>query len=259
MKETNCLIALTETQKNSFRREGYIVMDVLFSEEELQEIRGEFNRVWQDAIQAAEKRDAKSARMTKNRPFLVNMHQASATCASFLKHPALLDICRQMIGPDVESIYNQAVIKPPTQEKNNAFAWHQDAYYGIHGSSSHLLDHAVFLDSTKAFVCWVAVTRTTVANGTLWVVPGMHRHGLLPHTLSDETGEWICQFDSSAAIPVELRAGQMLIFSMLLPHRSGPNVSDETRMAYQFSYTVPGGSKLPSAVFPVLRHGEECK
>lgn len=38
-------------------------------------------------------------------------------------------------------------------------------------------------------------------------------------------------------------------------HRSGPNVSDETRMAYEFSYTVPGGSKQPGSVFPVLRHG----
>jgi len=255
MNEMNCLIALTETQQIAFRRDGYIVTDVWFGEDELRELRDEFHRVWQDAIQAAEKRDAKSARLTKNRPFLVNMHTSSPVCASFLKHPALLDVCRQMIGKDVDSIYNQAVIKPPTEEKNNAFAWHQDAYYGIHGSSSHLLDHAVFLDSTRAFVCWVAVTRTTIANGTLWVVPGMHRHGLLPHKLCDDTGEWICQFDSSSAVPVELQAGQMLIFSMLLPHRSGPNVSDETRMAYQFSYTVPGGSKAPGSVFPVLREG----
>lgn len=245
------LTGLTEAESRQYQRDGFLVLDNLFAADQMDVLQREFQRAWDDAIAHAEKAnaDARSLRMVRVRPFLSNMHKASPACAAFLKHPSLLELCRQIIGPEAECMYNQAVIKAPEQA-NNSFAWHQDAYYPLHGSESQNYSRDL-LDPTKHFTCWLALTRTTVANGTLWVVPGAHRNGLLPHVRNPETAEWICQFDSSAGRPMELDRGQMLIFCSLTPHQSGPNVSQQTRMAYQFTYTKPGIRRNPSVV-PVL-------
>jgi ectoine hydroxylase-related dioxygenase (phytanoyl-CoA dioxygenase family) len=244
---------LSDEQRTQYRDRGFVMTRTMFEEPLLQAMEQEFRRLWDIQKRRVEATDDRTRHMVENRPFLPHVHEASEVCASFLKHPLLTDVCRQMIGPDVDCLYNQAVIKPPSQQGDNSFAWHQDAYYGIHGSQSHLLDHELLVDDAKGFVCWLAVTRTTIENGTLWVAPGMHRRGLLRHTEQASSGDWDCEAQILDKFPVELNPGQVLIFSKLLPHRSGPNVSQETRMAYQFTYTVPGTLRTPGSILPILR------
>jgi ectoine hydroxylase-related dioxygenase (phytanoyl-CoA dioxygenase family) len=141
----------------------------------------------------------------------------------FCRHEIFLQICRELIGPDADLYYNQAVMKPPGKGKH--FAWHQDSYYLI-------------TDPLEYVTCWVAVSDTTVDNGTIWIVPGAHRNGLLPHVKAEENREWDCQFDDKWKIPVVLRAGQIAVFNSLLPHKSGPNISNEARYAYVVQYHV---------------------
>jgi ectoine hydroxylase-related dioxygenase (phytanoyl-CoA dioxygenase family) len=161
---------------------------------------------------------------------------------------------REMIGGEVDLCYNQSVIKPPTGERPNSFAWHQDSYYACHGFGNTEWDRAIMTDASRTFQSWVAVTRTTVANGTLIVLPGRHREGFFEATRSAETGEFVAQLDTSKQVAVELKPGQMLVFSGMLPHASGANTSDETRMVYQFCLAPPGARRSPS-VMPVLRAG----
>ena len=105
--------------------------------------------------------------------------------------------------------------------------------------------------------CWVAITRTIVDNGTLWVLPGRHNEGLLPHVWSAERNEFQGQFDTSWKIPVVMRAGQVLVFRKYLPHSSGINISSEPRLAYQIGYGVPGINKKTTKNFaPLIRNGE---
>lgn len=252
MHESPAAITLTDTQHQQFREQGFIITGVLFTPPLIARLQAEFVRVWQETVRQVEtQNDPLALELVRDRPFLADMHRASSVCASFLKGPVLLDLCRQLIGPGADCMYNQAVLKAPTPKINNAFAWHQDAFYMLAGLSKDYFDRPRTLDDRQGFVCWVAVTQTTVNNGTLWVVPGAHRQGLIPHTRRPETGEFVCQFDPAGAIPVELQAGQMLIFSKLLPHQSGPNLTRETRMAYQFTYVSPGVSNGP--VIPILR------
>src|SRR5690606_40313037 len=47
------------------------------------------------------------------------------------------------------------------------FQWHQDnAYNGL---------------PVEHFQLWIALTETRNANGTLWLAPGSHKRGQLPH------------------------------------------------------------------------------
>ena len=109
--------------------------------------------------------------------------------------------------------------------------------------------------AVQTFQGWVALTRTTNNNGTLHVLPGGHQQGFLPYTRLEDTGELSGSLDTTAQITVELQPGQMLVFSGMLPHYSGPNVTDEIRMVYQFCYGIPG-TRPADSVYPVLRENQ---
>jgi len=180
-------------------------------------------------------------------------------CDAFCRNPVLLELARQILGDDFDLTWTQAIPKPPQEPgmmADNAFAWHQDAWYATHGPFIEGTNPDIFWPNDTGLTMWAAITRTTVDNGTLWVLPGRDKEGLLPHVWDTATREWRGQYDTSWKIPVVMRAGQVLCFRKYLPHSSGPNVSNETRMAYQLGYCKPGlRTDGKYGIKPVLRGG----
>lgn len=256
-------VTVTEEQRRQLDRDGYFITDVLFDDATLEAVRQEFKRFWEAEIAAAEKTDdAHRKHWAKIRPHMAQLDHKSPTCHAFCHHPVFAEICRQLIGPDADMTWNQAILKAPAGEQtagteHNALGWHQDMYYALNGDFKNDCNLDKLTDPVNGITCWIAITRTTVDNGTMWVLPGRHMEGLLPHVWSQERNEYQGQFDVSWRVPAVLRAGQMLIFRKYLPHYSSPNVSNEPRMAYQLGYSVPGINKKPSVNFtPVLRDGK---
>lgn len=252
---------LTQAAWQQYERDGYCATDVLFDSATLVELRETFNRLWQEQIAAAERKgDEQEIRLRRYRPFISGLSSQSEACRRAMLQPALCEIARQIIGEDVDVTYDQAVIKAPRGADTtveNHFNWHQDAFYPIHSKhNAAKWNREKLLDLRNGFMGWIAVTRTTIDNGTLWTVPGMHKGGLLPHDWNEAQREWVAKFDTSRKVPVELEPGQMLIFTPLTPHYSGPNVTyDSVRMAYQFGFATSGTCTLDS-VTPLLRGGE---
>jgi ectoine hydroxylase-related dioxygenase (phytanoyl-CoA dioxygenase family) len=243
---------------DQLREQGFFITPPLIGPESIKEVENEFTRLWREDIQRVEK-DGKPAdvEFVRLRPFLSALEKRSPVCAAFCKHPRLLGLARELLGADIDLTWNQAIIKPPG--KGKPFAWHQDAHYALKSDNySKGIKPDVMVDSSRFITFWIAITRTTVDNGTLWVVPGMHRQGVLPHVWSEEQREWQCQFDDSWKIPIVLKPGQVLVFTNLVPHCSGPNVSKEVRMAYQIGYGIPGFLRNQHQV-PLLRGGTEVR
>ena len=69
-----------------------------------------------------------------------------------------------------------------------------------------------------------------------------------------EHGAVVAEVDDRNAVSVSLQAGQMLVFSGLLLHASGPNHGGPTRYVYQFSTAVPG-ARRPERCLPIRRGG----
>jgi ectoine hydroxylase-related dioxygenase (phytanoyl-CoA dioxygenase family) len=74
-------------------------------------------------------------------------------------------------------------------------------------------------------------------------VPGLHRLGTFEH-------EWTplgfrCLVDPPDAVPLEVRAGSIAVFSSLTPHRTGPNRTTEVRKAYILQYAPDGAIMHP--------------
>lgn len=234
-----------------YRRDGCFITPVLLDEGLLGALRAEAHRLWQQAIDQA---DADRVEKTRRLAFVGWLHERSAVFAEFLKSQPLMNIARQMIGDDVDIAGNQLVLKAPNPEGRNTFAWHQDSFY----AAQQDWDKDIILDDSRTFQCWVALTDATLDNGCLRVIPGDHKQGLLDHGRDPVNGEYALDVDEDRAVLAEMKAGQMLIFSGLLPHASGPNTSAGPRMAAQMCIGVPG--TLPTEHrFEVMRGGKDVQ
>ncbi len=244
---------ISEAQISQFRELGYLVTEVVFEKDALEAMSAEMDRVYQEQLcKARASDDPEAVRAVRNRRSFSQFHTLSAVAAEFVKHPIYLEACRRFIGPDADLYYNQAATKPP--ERGRIFSWHQDSGYVV----THPLEY---------ITCWTAISDSNLDNGCIWVIPGSPRWGLLEHVPEPDTAERYggktAQFaDESGAIPVEMRAGQVAIFSSLMLHKSGPNTSaGSVRRGYVPQYHVPDPIALRTGEpwgdrVPVLRNGK---
>jgi ectoine hydroxylase-related dioxygenase (phytanoyl-CoA dioxygenase family) len=185
-----------------------------------------------------------------NITFSPNLVLRSKGLARFCVHPVFADLCHDLIGPDARLYWEQAVYKKP--EKPGTFPWHQDNGYR-------------YIEPQQYLTCWVALTDATRENGCPWIAPGLHRHGTLAHWMTP--AGWQCLADEPAEVrAIEARAGSIVVFSSLTPHRTGPNLSGQVRKSYIVQFAPEGaravdGATLvpqddPARQYPVLRAGE---
>lgn len=113
------------------------------------------------------------------------------------------------------------------------------------GPSGGLGPHqdVALVDETAAFTLngWIPLVDARTDNGCLRVVPGSHRFGNRDRSLTVPWAyEGLHDLFWEFAVPVEARAGSMVIFDTALIHGSLPNESDVIRPAVNLLATPPG-------------------
>ena len=88
---------------------------------------------------------------------------------------------------------------------------------------------------------WLACTDATLENGCLWVVPGSHREQIHEHVPDRRPNAnvgyvEIVDHDLASAVPVEMAAGDLLLFDSYLMHYSTDNRSSRRRAAMVYHY-----------------------
>ena len=91
--------------------------------------------------------------------------------------------------------------------------------------------------SLNSITCWIGLKDVTKELGPVEIIPGSHLKGLLPA----EKDDWYMHipekyWKEEDFISVPINAGDAIIFSQLLVHRSGTNVSDKMRYSLQYRY-----------------------
>lgn len=220
---------ITQRQADQFNRDGFIVLDDMFSDEELapvlaatDELEGRTDE-FLGHMEGGRLSIAEQGAIT----FSLFLVQTSPAARSFAAHPVFADLCHDLIGPDVRLYHDQAVYKKP--EKPRRFPWHQDNGY-------------TFVAPQQYLTCWVALTDATVDNGCPHVVPGLHRLGTLQHHYVDPLG-WEIFEDHPDAVAAPVGKGGIVVFSSLSPHLTGPNTTDAVRKAYILQY-APDGAQV---------------
>ncbi|WP_374300583.1 phytanoyl-CoA dioxygenase family protein [Ferrovibrio sp.] len=112
--------------------------------------------------------------------------------------------------------------------------------------------------SLNSVVVWIALRDVSEELGRLEVAPGSHKLGLLP-TVPDE---WYRRLDTdlvldSNFVPVNTDAGDALVFSTFLVHRSGDNKVDAHRYALQFRFNDAAECEFIDRGFPTTYRSEQ--
>ncbi|CAL8125177.1 unnamed protein product [Orchesella dallaii] len=221
-------MGLTADQKEFYKKNGYILLDNIFTNDEIDEMCHTFDKVFdlkkvQNANMEATWEGSwknNDDNHTSSKKSVLSIHNLQCHSASFTKvlvNKNLVDAVADIVdSPNVLLHHSKAHTKPP--EKGTSYPAHQDYHYFPYKNHSPVAAFIHLDDSDKQ-------------NGGLCVFPGSHLLGPLQDKSDVHTHHYVDQkrFPIEKATPVNAKKGQVLIFSYLLVHASYPNVSTRQR------------------------------
>jgi ectoine hydroxylase-related dioxygenase (phytanoyl-CoA dioxygenase family) len=198
---------LTADQVSQYHEQGFVVPDYRLSDEVLQSIRRDHDRL---LAAHPEFRDNCSALLTYDMAFL-----------NYARDPNILDMVEQLIGPDI-ALWNMSFFAKPAHNGKQT-PYHQDGEYWP-------------IRPLATCTVWIAVDDATVENGCMQFIPGSHKaQHLMAHDQKNDPNYTLQQelqrgeYDESAAVDLVLEAGQISLHDVYLAHGSAANTSSESR------------------------------
>ena len=214
---------LSIAQVESYREQGFLVVEGLLSEEDVASIRGDAVKLCRGAYKSESLKPvphAMSDEAALSQYLCIHQpHHISPFMRRALAHRGVSRALSRLVAPDVKCMQTMLFIKPPGFPGQ---AWHQDEVY-------------IPTRDRSLTGAWYALDDATVENGCMWILPGSHRTGYLypqrSHGRPDEfdSAQESYGFDDQGEIPVACRAGAVVFFNGYLLHRSRKNRSDRFR------------------------------
>ena len=219
---------LTQEQIEGYRHTGYLAVENVLSEAEVDELRrvtDEFVEKSREVTEHTNVFDLEPGH-TPDSPKLrrlkspINQHPVYDNA---LRHDAILEIVSQLIGPSIRTNGNKLNLK--YGGFGSPVEWHQDWSFYPH-TNDDLLAVGIALDDMSE------------ANGCLMVIPGSHKGRILDH---HQDGHFIGavteeDFDDSDAVKIEVKAGGISIHHVRALHGSLPNTAAAPRRLLLLQY-----------------------
>jgi phytanoyl-CoA hydroxylase len=218
---------VSEQQRRELDERGFFFTDVLFTASEIEPVRRECIRLYHASIEEIPESNRRHREKQRLRPFLPAPHERSETIARFQRHAVFQEIARAIVGPDVDQTWSQACLKLPDIGAWTQFPFHQDGKF------------AAIDRQDSGISCFLGLEPLSPENGTLYFAAGAHRTAL-PHTWDEHLEWWSCSVDGLEVVPGTLRPGQMVVYRLMTPHGSPPNLSERVREAFLITFNVPG-------------------
>lgn len=153
-----------------------------------------------------------------------------------VRHPKILDLVEDVVGPDILVFWATFFIKEPGTP--HFTAWHQDAtYFGLE-PFEHVTAWVALSDATREMGCMDVIS----ANGN----PRQMKHSAarLPNSINGAGQVIVEPIDESNVVTMSLQAGEASLHNTLCCHSSAPNQSTQRRVGLGISY-------VPARVKPV--------
>jgi len=155
---------------------------------------------------------------------------------SVITSDAIVDVMRQLMGPDLELFRADALMKPAGV--GSAKGPHQDSPYWP-------------IEPMDLWSCWIPFDAATESNGCMVVAPASHRRGALPHEhVGDDYVIPTEEVSAAELVAVPMRPGAGLFFHSLLVHQTSANTSPHPRRAATFSYMPAAASYTGDGAAP---------
>jgi ectoine hydroxylase-related dioxygenase (phytanoyl-CoA dioxygenase family) len=159
-----------------------------------------------------------------------DLHLKSDAVRDLVSHDALHALSLALIGPEADLRFCFTLTK--SADHGEPLDWHQD--WGLDQDQGH---HRISL--------WLALTDADISNGCVQTLPGSHKEPLREHAVSETHPPdrgirgGLDASDLKRAVPVEMKAGQLMVIHPQVIHGSGRNHSGRDRIALLFSYQIP--------------------
>jgi ectoine hydroxylase-related dioxygenase (phytanoyl-CoA dioxygenase family) len=242
---------LDARQLEHFDREGYLIVESLFTDAELQpvidEIGADLDRRCREAVakgtlsQTYEEYgfEHRLAHVSaENKEISKSMWDMKLVLPSFfglMTNPKLLDIAEQLCGPELiaSSVYR---LRPKVPSHSwSPVPWHQDSAY-----------FEPYCDLGLILTVWLPLVDATEDRGCMWVMPRAHKGGLFFHT-PDEMKFYLVipdeQLGGRKPVCAPVPKGGVLLLTNRTPHASFENKTDVVRWSMDLRYQ---GAALPT-------------
>lgn len=200
---------LTDEELKKFQEEGYLIIKGIVTPQGVKQMQDEAMAAWNK-----EKESFDPNKSWLQNSLLVNIHHQSQAIRQYYFEGPMVDVASQIIGPNIKGATSQLTFKMRGNIK--PFGWHQDNGYGE-------------LEPYNALTVLTALDDTDRGNGCLWLIPGSHKQGQI-RVQQDEAqkksqSEIVVEADDSKAVPMEMKAGDAVIFNCWMLHKSDGNYS----------------------------------
>jgi ectoine hydroxylase len=226
---------LDPQQIAAYDRDGFIVLEGLFSPDEVAAMRSELARI--QRIDTDHLVREKSGGVAKT---IYRVHDAKSPTASPVFHAAVRS--PRLLGPAQDVLQDEALYvyhtkcNLKTAIDGSVWAWHQD--FGSWKRDG--------MPEPRPTTALIMLDEPTEMNGCLYFIPGSHKEGSLEPRFDDATGYkfYVVPKDSLLEImgrspePVAItgKPGTVVLFDCNLLHASGHNLSRHDRWAIYVVY-----------------------
>lgn len=146
--------------------------------------------------------------------------------------PGILDVVEGILGPDLLIYGVEFFIKEPNTTQ--IVGMHQDLTYWGFGAIDGMI------------TAWLSLSPATPESGGMDFVRGSHKNPILPHedtfdknNLLSRGQEIRVDVAEEDKVPIEIHPGQISLHHGLTIHGSGPNTTDDRRIAAVIRYCRP--------------------
>ncbi len=211
---------ISKEQYIFFREQGFLVLENLLVEAEIEYYSTLYNSFLDNSINASKYRSDLSGNDGSIEKITQIMVPSKLVPELLQKpfHQRSLQIAKALMGDDIELDFDMLINKAPFTDTPTP--WHQDAAYWIN------------MPDKRAASCWVAIDPAFKENGCMWYTPKSHLSALLPHFQTGNKGALQCHGNEENSVCIELRPGSCVFHHGGTLHYSRGNSTPENRRAF---------------------------
>ena len=228
--------ALPRQLVDQYQLDGYVVVERLFSRDDLAPVEAAIRELTARALESPEAMKDILELEPTGEPVprrIFNPYDQHEAFRNLANDPRLVDAIESLIGPDINLQHSKLNMKPA--RVGSPVEWHQDLAYFPH-TSDDLVTTLIYLDDA------------TIENGCLQVLPRHHHHFFDHH---DVDGKFVGMITEDLSgdrfgrpVPLPAPAGSAIFMHCVTPHSSLMNVSPHPRRTLIFEYRAASAIPL---------------
>lgn len=231
----------SNTLREDFRRDGYVVIRGFLSPSEMAELWREIRRYVNEVVPKLP--SDQNFYETKGQPetlkYCKDMARHDAYFRKMFESDRFVKLAETLLGGPVIGTNLSMFNKPPRIGEETPP--HQDGFYFM-------------LEPNEALTMWLALEKVDAGNGCVRYVTGSHRKPMRAHTRTKILGfsqgmvDYGTPEDKANEVAMTAEPGDLLVHHSMTIHRADPNRSNRTRHAIGAVYYLAAAKENKAAI-----------